>query len=152
MQSEEIVTTDARQSVEDKLNELLQTIFELSVIVYDFQPDGNKLVWKKINSVIEHYKEIDDLKDGIDSFIPEEVINYVEHGKNPDIFTQGFVERAATENQFTNGKIKAVNEFQQLLSEEFTKSFPDLYDNADNMLKGKQDEGQEQQQEQQQQQ
>jgi hypothetical protein len=34
--------------------------------------------------------------------------SFVEHGKNPDIFTQGFVERAATENQFTNGKIKAV--------------------------------------------
>ncbi|KAI8376658.1 mediator complex, subunit Med10 [Choanephora cucurbitarum] len=125
---------NARQEVEDQLNELLQKLFELSVIVYDFQPDGNKLVWKKINSIIEHYKEIEQLKDGIDSFIPEEVINFVEHGKNPEIFTQGFVERTATENQFTNGKINAVKEFRELLSEEFTKSFPDLYDNADNML------------------
>ncbi|GAA5805527.1 hypothetical protein HPULCUR_011044 [Helicostylum pulchrum] len=109
MQPENTIVMDARQSVEDQLNELLQELFELSVIVYDFQPDGNKLVWKKINSVIEHYQKIDKLKDGIESFIPEEVINFVEHGKNPDIFTQGFVERAATENQFTNGKIKAVN-------------------------------------------
>lgn len=36
-------------------------------------------------------------------------ISYVEHGRNPDIFTQSFVERTATENQFTNGKIKAVD-------------------------------------------
>ncbi|KAI9347831.1 mediator complex, subunit Med10 [Pilaira anomala] len=127
MQPEETVAVDVRQTVEDQLNELLQDLFELSVIVYDFQPDGNKLVWKKINSVIEHYQKIDELKDGIDSFIPEEVINFVEHGKNPDIFTQGFVERAATENQFTNGKIKAVNEFRGILTEEFSKSFPDLY-------------------------
>ncbi|KAI8382352.1 mediator complex, subunit Med10 [Blakeslea trispora] len=126
--------SSARQEVEDQLNELLQKLFELSVIVYDFQPDGNKLVWKKINSIIEHYKEIEQLKDGIDSFIPEEVINFVEHGKNPEIFTQGFVERTATENQFTNGKINAVKEFRELLSGEFTKSFPDLYDNADGML------------------
>ncbi|ORY98898.1 transcription factor subunit Med10 of mediator complex-domain-containing protein, partial [Syncephalastrum racemosum] len=55
--------------------------------------------------------------------------SFVEHGKNPDIFTQGFVERTATENQFTNGKIKAVDEFRSILSEEFSKSFPDLYDN-----------------------
>ncbi|KAG1065310.1 hypothetical protein G6F42_026852 [Rhizopus arrhizus] len=108
MQSEDNTSTHVREATQDKLNELLQKLFELSVIVYDFQPDGNKLVWKKINEIIEHYKEVDDLKDGIDSFIPEEVINFVEHGKNPDIFTQGFVERAATENQFTNGKIKAV--------------------------------------------
>jgi mediator of RNA polymerase II transcription subunit 10 len=48
MQTEENSTINARQSVEDQLNELLQKLFELSVIVYDFQPDGNKLVWKKM--------------------------------------------------------------------------------------------------------
>ncbi|CEP14746.1 hypothetical protein [Parasitella parasitica] len=134
MQPEDKTSSNVRRSAEDKLNELLQKLFELSVIVYDFQPDGNKLVWKKINDIIEHYKELDDLKDGVDSFIPEEVINFVEHGKNPDIFTQRFVERAATENQFTNGKIKAVGEFRQLLTEEFTKSFPDLYENNANVM------------------
>jgi mediator of RNA polymerase II transcription subunit 10 len=46
MQPEE--NTNVRQSLEDQLNELLQKLFELSVIVYDFQPDGNKLVWKKM--------------------------------------------------------------------------------------------------------
>jgi hypothetical protein len=39
---------DSRLSLEDNLNDLLQKLFELSVIVYDFQPDGNKLVWKKM--------------------------------------------------------------------------------------------------------
>lgn len=48
MPTEENSTIDARQSVEDQLNELLQNLFELSVIVYDFQPDGNRLVWKKM--------------------------------------------------------------------------------------------------------
>lgn len=35
--------------------------------------------------------------------------SYVENGRNPELFTQSFVERTATENQFTNGKIKAVD-------------------------------------------
>lgn len=48
MDNENGSTLDARQSLEDKLNDLLQKLFELSVIVYDFQPDGNKLVWKKM--------------------------------------------------------------------------------------------------------
>lgn len=38
----------ARQAVEDQLNDLLQLLFELSVVVYDFQPDGNRLVWNKM--------------------------------------------------------------------------------------------------------
>ncbi|PHZ09771.1 uncharacterized protein RHIMIDRAFT_245967 [Rhizopus microsporus ATCC 52813] len=131
MQSDEISSNEARNLLKEQLNELLQNLFELSVIVYDFQPDGNRLVWKKINSIIEHYKEINELREGITEYIPEEVINYVEHGRNPELFTQNFVERTATENQFTNGKIKAVDEFKQLLTEEFTKSFPDLYDYED---------------------
>lgn len=32
------------------------------------------------NSIIEHYKDIDHLKDDIDSFIPEEVIKYGKRG------------------------------------------------------------------------
>lgn len=37
------------------------------------------------------------------------ITSFVENGKNPDLFTQGFVERTASENQFTYGKVKAVN-------------------------------------------
>lgn len=48
MQPEESSSVNVRQSLEDQLNELLQKLFELSVIVYDFQPDGNRLVWKKM--------------------------------------------------------------------------------------------------------
>ncbi|CAO3618990.1 unnamed protein product [Cunninghamella blakesleeana] len=102
-------------------------------MVYDFQPDRNKLVWNKVNSVIEKYKTINELKDELNLFIPEEVINYVENGKNPDLFTQGFISRAATENQFTNGKIQAIDDFRSLLSDEFAKSFPDLYENNYNL-------------------
>ncbi|CAO3696470.1 unnamed protein product [Rhizopus microsporus] len=75
------------------------------------------------NSIIEHYKEINELREGITEYIPEEVINYVEHGRNPELFTQSFVERTATENQFTNGKIKAVDEFKQLLTENLQSPF-----------------------------
>lgn len=35
--------------------------------------------------------------------------SYVEQGRNPDIFTRAFIERAAGENQYTNGKIQAVS-------------------------------------------
>ncbi|KAL1931535.1 hypothetical protein VTP01DRAFT_9678 [Rhizomucor pusillus] len=121
----------SRKELEEQLNDLLQALFELSVVVYDFQPDGNHLVWNKVNSILDHYQKIDQLKDNINTFIPEEVINYVEHGRNPDIFTQAFVERTASENQYTNGKIKAVEEFRSLLADEFAKSFPDLYDGYD---------------------
>lgn len=38
----------SRKELEEQLNDLLQALFELSVVVYDFQPDGNHLVWNKV--------------------------------------------------------------------------------------------------------
>ncbi|KAI7865491.1 transcription factor subunit Med10 of mediator complex-domain-containing protein [Spinellus fusiger] len=115
-----------RRRLEEQLNEMLQVLFELSVVVYDFQPEGNRLVWEKINAITDHYQKMDELKDGLDIFVPEEVINYVESGRNPDMFTQTFVERTASENQFTNGKIQAVESFRHLLKDELMTAFPDL--------------------------
>ncbi|ORX49083.1 hypothetical protein DM01DRAFT_18760 [Hesseltinella vesiculosa] len=82
------------------------------------------------NTILGHFKSMDDLKDQLTEFVPEEVINFVENGKNPELFTQAFLSRAASENQFTNGKIQAVDDFRSLLSAEFAKSFPDLYTNT----------------------
>ncbi|KAI8060307.1 transcription factor subunit Med10 of mediator complex-domain-containing protein [Gongronella butleri] len=122
--------TSPRQQIEDQLNDLLQVLFELSVMVYDFQPQSNEHVRNKINAILEHFQSIDHLKDQLTEFVPEEVINYIETGRNPELFTQAFLSRAASENQFTNGKIQAVDDFRSLLSAEFTKSFPDLYTNT----------------------
>ncbi|RUP16191.1 transcription factor subunit Med10 of mediator complex-domain-containing protein [Jimgerdemannia flammicorona] len=79
------------------------------------------------NQVVTHFADLDKLKEGISSlYVPEEVVKYVEEARNPDIFTQGFVERAAAENQFTNGKIRAIESFRSILVTELTTSFPDL--------------------------
>lgn len=42
----------SRRALEEELNDLLQVLFELSVIVYDFQPDGNRLVWDKVYNIV----------------------------------------------------------------------------------------------------
>ena len=41
-------SSSAKDEVESQLQELLQTLLDLSIVVYDFQPDGNKLVWNKM--------------------------------------------------------------------------------------------------------
>lgn len=41
-------SNNATEAVETQLQELLQSLLDLSIIVYDFQPDGNRLVWNKM--------------------------------------------------------------------------------------------------------
>lgn len=41
-------SSNAKDAVETHLQDLLQTLLDLSIIVYDFQPEGNRLVWNKM--------------------------------------------------------------------------------------------------------
>lgn len=41
-------SNSAKDAVESQLQDLLQSLLDLSIIVYDFQPDGNRLVWNKM--------------------------------------------------------------------------------------------------------
>ncbi|KAJ2859642.1 RNA polymerase II mediator complex subunit, partial [Coemansia erecta] len=54
-----------------------------------------------------------------------EVLAYIRDGRNPDEFTSQFMERVASENQFTNGKISALTNFKQEFEEKLREFFPD---------------------------
>ncbi|KAF9586175.1 Mediator of RNA polymerase II transcription subunit 10 [Lunasporangiospora selenospora] len=104
-----VATEESRMQLELKLKELIECLLELSITVYDFQPESNPLVHQKIQELISQLSEVDSYKEKLmDMMIPMEVLGYIEDGKNPDLFTKSFVECVAGENQFTNGKISAM--------------------------------------------
>lgn len=41
--------------------------------------------------------------------VPHEVIDYVDQGRNPDIYTKELLDRVSGENMYTNGIIDAVS-------------------------------------------
>ena len=45
--------------------------------------------------------------------IPQDVLEYVEDGLNPDKYTRRFVNMLMKDNQFVNGKIDAVQVFKR---------------------------------------
>ncbi|KAJ2875417.1 RNA polymerase II mediator complex subunit, partial [Coemansia asiatica] len=54
-----------------------------------------------------------------------EVLAYIRDGRNPDGFTSQFMERVASENQFTNGKISALTNFKQEYEKKLKEFFPE---------------------------
>jgi len=115
---------DARKAVELKLQETIQTLFELGIMVNEYHPKSG--FPGKLNQLIAQYQEIDDLKEGLHANIPMEAVKFVEEGQNPDEFTAAFLERAVGENQFTHGKIRAVSDFREQLTSQLKEAFPDL--------------------------
>jgi mediator of RNA polymerase II transcription subunit 10 len=58
--------------------------------------------------------------------IPPDVIEYVQEGRNPDIYTREFVELAMRNNQRLRGKMDAFAKFRDVLAREVAGAVPAL--------------------------
>jgi mediator of RNA polymerase II transcription subunit 10 len=58
--------------------------------------------------------------------IPPELIQYVDSGRNPDIYTREFVELVRRGNQLMRGKTTAFASFRDVLAREMTSALPEL--------------------------
>jgi mediator of RNA polymerase II transcription subunit 10 len=55
--------------------------------------------------------------------IPPEVFDYIDQGKNPQLYTKDCMEKALTENESVRGKIDGYRTFKSLLTAELGKVF-----------------------------
>jgi mediator of RNA polymerase II transcription subunit 10 len=62
--------------------------------------------------------------------VPPELLEYVEHGRNPDIYTREFVELVRRGNQLMRGKRHAFETFRDTLAENMTTAMPELRDDV----------------------
>ncbi|KAF8974382.1 hypothetical protein BDZ97DRAFT_18245 [Flammula alnicola] len=69
------------------------------------KPGGGKQVGLRVNEVVAHLGTIDDMAQHISTMIPMQVLADIDNSRNPMQLTKERLERAATENQFMNGKI-----------------------------------------------
>lgn len=61
------------------------------------------------NEVIGHLATVDDMAQHVSTMIPMQVLADIDNSRNPMQLTRERLERAATENQFMNGKIAAID-------------------------------------------
>ncbi|RKP04816.1 transcription factor subunit Med10 of mediator complex-domain-containing protein [Thamnocephalis sphaerospora] len=113
-----------RAELEARLKETANSLFTVGLSVYDFQPGSDALLRQRVNGLVTQYSELMALGSGLDTMVPEEVIRYVEDGRNPDLFSREFTERAVAENQFANGRMAAFECFKQQLEEELGGALP----------------------------
>lgn len=67
------------------------------------------------NDMVGHLGTIDNMAQDISTMIPDQILVDIDNARNPMQLTKERLERAATENQFMNGKIVAIEVWAQLL-------------------------------------
>lgn len=68
------------------------------------------------------------LPSGVDKLpsLPPELVEYVENGRNPDIYTREFVEGTRRSNQLMRGKMHAFGRFRDGLARDMCSAMPEL--------------------------
>ncbi len=66
--------------------------------------------------------------------MPPELLEYVENGRNPDIYTREFVELVRRGNQLMSGKMHAFASFRDVLAHNMTTAMPELRDDVARVL------------------
>ena len=94
-------------------------------MVSDFQPQGQPGLTQKLQQVVKDLQEIDKLRPSVaDILVPMEVFDYIDGGRNPQLYTKDCMEKAHSKNEDIKGKIDAYRMFKARLLLELTHVFP----------------------------
>lgn len=120
-------------SLQEEISSIIETFVHLGVQVHDFQgTEEAKLgLANHINKTITKLREISQRNDLSNIMIPTDLLNYIQDGRNPDIYTREFVEVVRKINQYLNGKSLAFEKFRDILAASIKQEFPELTNEVD---------------------
>ena len=118
---------DKFEQLEDNLEQFIETVRQLGIIVSDFQPQGQAVLYQKINSLVTNLKDIENCKTSLsDVYIPLEVFEYIDAGKNPQLYTKDCIEKALSKNEAVKGKIDVYKKFRDNLATQLSAVYPQI--------------------------
>nr|XP_009663478.1 PREDICTED: mediator of RNA polymerase II transcription subunit 10 [Struthio camelus australis] len=114
---------------------MVKNISDMPIFVED-----RKMIMKKLNGewtgrkdhvfeknfMVTGLQDIDKCRQQLhDISVPLEVFEYIDQGRNPQLYTKECLERALAKNEQVKGKIDTMKKFKSLLIQELTKVFPE---------------------------
>ncbi|NWR76512.1 MED10 polymerase, partial [Centropus unirufus] len=114
-------------SLEEHLEKFVENIRQLGIIGYRSPSlaQNNPLSHCR-NFMVTGLQDIDKCRQQLhDISVPLEVFEYIDQGRNPQLYTKECLERALAKNEQVKGKIDTMKKFKSLLIQELTKVFPE---------------------------
>uniref|UniRef100_A0A8C6HFB4 Mediator of RNA polymerase II transcription subunit 10 n=1 Tax=Mus spicilegus TaxID=10103 RepID=A0A8C6HFB4_MUSSI len=92
--------------LEEHLEKFVENIRQLGIIVSDFQPSSQAGLSQKLNFIVTGLQDIDKCRQQLhDITVPLEVFEYIDQGRNPQLYTKECLERALAKNEQVKGKM-----------------------------------------------
>jgi len=112
-------------SLEEQLERSIENVRQIQIIVSDFQPQGQPGLNQKLQQIVKDLQEVEKVGKKVqDIQVPLEVFDYIDGGRNPQLYTKDCMEKAVAKNEEVKGKIDAYRMFKARLMVELTNVFP----------------------------
>ncbi len=113
------------EQLEQTLELFIENSRHLCVLASDFQANSQPVLNQKIHTLVSGLQELDSAKDQFKEVsIPFELLQTVDDGKNPQLYTRNCVDRTRGKNYELNGKIETYKKFRAMLMKELSEEFP----------------------------
>lgn len=126
------------QQLQAQLSQIIETHIELGILVHDFEgtAQAKEGLLERVNLLAEQLHQVQtNAYDKVrDIQVPLDIIQYIEDGRNPDVYTREFVELLAKQNQYVNGKMKAMKQFRDILGTKIKEAYPDMEASVDGVI------------------
>ncbi|KAK1765633.1 negative transcription regulator [Phialemonium atrogriseum] len=119
--------------VEQQVKDVIQDLFQVMVQVSSYDAAGRpsrEVLANELQTLSESLRSVhtaaSSLPPGGGPRVPDLLVQYVENGRNPDIYTREFVERVRRMNQLARGKMRAFAAFRDVLAAQMDAALPEL--------------------------
>ena len=67
--------------------------------------------------------------------LPPEILDYVDGGRNPDVYTREFIELVQRGNAVLNGKQEGFRSFSEIFAREIARAMPECKSQVDKVMR-----------------
>jgi len=121
---DDIMSEAGCEELEHKLETFVETVRQIGIIVHDFQPNSQTVLNRKLEEVVKGLKDIDQAKNKVNKNVPVEVLDYIDKGQNPSLYTKKCLDRALQSNEHIKGKLEVLGEFRTELAKQLSQVYP----------------------------
>ncbi|GAB1743751.1 hypothetical protein NU219Hw_g673t1 [Hortaea werneckii] len=123
------------EEVDIHLRNIINSLYLLIMSIHDYQgAETLKSVTTEIKHLINLLVTTSRTARRLPTFIPVEIIGYVESTRNPDIYTRDFVELVMRYNQSLAGQSAGLAQFRDIFGKEIMSAIPELSQDVNEIL------------------